>query len=64
MTFLAASLKSSTIFGISSVSNHLAGEYSVMFSLEHFLGVSCLSVDEIGACPFVWNSAQSKKKKN
>jgi hypothetical protein len=62
MAFLAASLKSSTIFGISSVSNRLGFEYSMGSPLERFLGVICLSVDEIGACPFGWNSAQSNTK--
>ena len=47
MAFRAASLKSFTIWGISSVLNRLGGEHPVS-------GANPLSVLEIGACPLGW----------
>lgn len=53
IAFLAASLKSLTICGISSVLNRLGGVYSATSTpLDSTWGVSGLSVQETGACPF------------
>jgi hypothetical protein len=53
MAFLAASLKSLTMFGISSVLSRLGGENSATsIPLLRICGVSGLSVEDTGACPF------------
>jgi len=53
IAFLAASLKSLTMFEISSVLSRLGGvNFAILKPLLRICGVSDLSVDDIGACPF------------
>ena len=58
IAFLAATLKSLMIEGISSVSNRLGGvKVATSTPLALTWGFSGLSVLEIGACPLGWKAA-------
>lgn len=57
MAFLAAFLKSSTTYAISSVDKRRGGEkVETSMPLARTTGFRGLSVDEIGACPLGWKS--------
>ncbi|KNA02853.1 hypothetical protein SOVF_214720 [Spinacia oleracea] len=63
MAFLAASRKSFTTEGISSVVSRLGDENSAVIASDRICGVNGLSVQEIGAWPFGWKPVANCNKK-